>query len=720
MPASFQIKLPPAEASRLALRVAEDYRTDIIDHTSRMEKCRRYYQAFRRRVDPPAPGDEQKSNFRVPLTQWQVFIEWAEQMSALFGDDAQIVGKPVGPDDQTQSAKVSTYMTWRMFTSMKITSNLAMFIFRKILFGKSFAYRPWVVKKFDALEGGQVKDQVYYEGPDFVPLWPDDLICPSEDVQTIQEFSHVIRRYRATPDQLLRGDGTLYQGIRQNFDKIVGAGQRQQREVIGEEVKTENDLDDGVLYTHAQSAGDSLVVHEWHGRWRPLLKGKKDGDLYDFKARSMYEQDLVVRTLPELGDMLIGCQDLLALYPKMQNRRPFSEASSYKIGTYWPPGLGEMLDDIEEEVSSNHNLFTDAQQLSVWPLIFYSPSSGWDPKATKYGPGMAIPTEQPDKVHVVNVRPDLQGCVLKEQGTLAYAERVTGNSDSSLGRSSDRPNAPRTATGQLALIQQGNIRADLDMRFLREDVAAIARDIWELDQQFCDEKVFFRVTGEDADGLFDTIRGGAYMTPDEFGSQYDFDIEFATNVWSRETEKQKALELYQLDLGNPLIVQNPTALWLITNRMHKAMGDADFASIVPQPPEADMPKNPTKEWSMMLQGQELHPNVQDNDDFHLQDHQRRLIDYVQSKGKSANYDEGAVKMMIDHIQEHKHQRASKMMQQMMMQQLIRSVTPQQQQGGGFSGQPGGSGADIAALIGQMGGGQQQPVQGAPPDRGMQQ
>ena len=328
MAASFQLKLPAAEANRLALKVGEDYRTAITDHMARMEKFRRYWQAYRGRVDPPAPDDEQKSNFRVPVTQWNQFTEWARQAGALFGDDAQIIAKPVGPADEDLVPKVGLWVSWRMFDSMRILNPLSIFLFRKIIFGHAFAYRPWVVKKYDTLVADrkgnqQVKSAVYYEGPDFIPLWPDDVIVPAEDVDNVQELSFVIRRYRATPDQLLRGDGTLYQNIKPRFRQIVEMGRRQQREVIGEEVKAEKDLDEGVLYTHSQSAGDSLVVHEWYGRWRPLLKGERDADPLDFERRSMYEQDLVIRTLPELGDMLVGAQDLMSLYPKMRTRRPF-------------------------------------------------------------------------------------------------------------------------------------------------------------------------------------------------------------------------------------------------------------------------------------------------------------------------------------------------------------------------------------------------------------
>lgn len=674
MAQSFQIKLPDRELTRLGSHISECYRTAIMDHQARIDRCRRSWKAFRCRVEPPAPGDEDKSNFRVPLTQWQVFTQWAKELGALFGDDAEIVAKPCSAESADLASKVGIYMTWRMFASMHLIGPLSVFIFRKILFGRSFAYRPWVQKKFDALINGQVTPQIYYEGPDFIPLWPDELIVPGEDVQSVQEFSWVLRQYRATPDDLLRGDGTLYQGIKDLFPQLVQRAYQQRREMFGEEVKREKDIDEGVIFDHSQSAGGSFVVHEWYGRWRPLIKGKGDAAVDNFDRRSMYEQDLVVRTLPEFSDKVIGVQDLMALYPKMPNRRPFSEAASYKDGSYWPMGLGELMESIEDELTVNHNLFTDAQQMAVGPLVFYSPSSGWDPESQRYGPKMAIPTEHPEKIQVVKADGDLQGCLVKEQSVLGYAERVSGNTDQGMGRTSDRPNQPRTASGQIALLQQGNIRADLDMRFLREDVGKIARELWELDQQFATEDVFFRVTGDDPDGLFDVKRGGAFMTPEERGGQYDFDIEFATNIWSREAKKQEILQLYELGLQNPMIASNPIAAWKLADKMFTSLGE-NLGDFLPQPPDLDVPQQPIDEWSKILRGEDVHVNPADNDDFHIQDHAARLMRYTATKGQS--YDQAAVHMMIDHIKEHKQQKASKALQQMLIQSIAKSLAPQQ-------------------------------------------
>src|SRR6185369_10029569 len=172
-----QLNLPVAELNRLNRRIEDDFEYAVGDHERRMERFRRYYQLWRNRVDPPARGEEQASNFSVPLIQWQVMGKLATEMSSILGSDAAIIAKPTGPSDQRNVHKIGRFMTWRMFQSMRITNPLIVFDFRKVLFGRSFAYSPWRRDTFFVKdpESGAISTQVDYEGPGFEPLWPDEL-----------------------------------------------------------------------------------------------------------------------------------------------------------------------------------------------------------------------------------------------------------------------------------------------------------------------------------------------------------------------------------------------------------------------------------------------------------------------------------------------------------------------------------------------------------------
>ena len=213
----FQLKWPADELSRLASRVQTDYRNALSDHNRRMTRWREYYRRWRAAVDSPAMGEEAASNVPVPYIRWNILTKWAKEMDSLFGDDAEIVAVPVGASDYKRDKKIGRYMTWRVFNSMKLIKPFCIFVQRKLLFGRSIAYSPWKKDTFEVLNpknNYQPEDVVDYEGPDFEPQWPDDIVVPCEEVKSIHDFSFVIRKYRPTPDQLLQGekDGK-YQGI---------------------------------------------------------------------------------------------------------------------------------------------------------------------------------------------------------------------------------------------------------------------------------------------------------------------------------------------------------------------------------------------------------------------------------------------------------------------------------------------------------------------------
>lgn len=716
MPKSYQILLSPEEKQRLVNRIEDDYADDKAAHEQRSERFARYLKAWEARVSAPKIGDEGKPNHPVPLTRWHVFQKIARDMQAMFGDKAAIIADPQGPSDYENSRKVGSYMTNRVFSQMKLIVPVCEFEFRRVLNGRSIAYRPWYRREFNTLVNGKRKRVCDYEGPGFFPLEPDDIIVPGErGVNSIQEFSHTIRRVPVTIDELQYGDGTLFQGTSDKdfLQRAIQAAKRgTTQDSTTNPVRDEQERSKGVDFDGqgATRTNRRLWMLEWYGYWRPLKKRTRDAELDDLEGRLPFEADWVVRYLPDMRE-IVGVQDLLELYPKMRRRRPFVDSSLIKDGTYWSMGFGQMLEEIESEATGNSQLFTAAGELSVWPLIFYRPGGGLQPKTMRVEPGMMTPTEDPAGVNVVTFRPNLDYCIAKNQDTLSNAERTTGITDQSMGRSTDRPNAPRTATGQLALIEEGNVRAYLDATVLREDFEQIVSDIWDLDCDLApktDQGLWFRVTESEARGAagFDTAKGGAYMTPKEFGGAYDFRLKLAVSAYSREAQAQKVLSFYQLAMANPLIASNPRALWVMLNRLAEALGIEDFSGIIPEPPDLDQPKTPDQEWTLMLEGdEEVHPNPQDHDDLHLMKHMKQLAGM---KG-DPNADEQARNLLIRHIQETREQKAAKQAMAALTQELIKSIQP--------NGGPGAPAiGDVMGLA--AGGGQPQPGgPGAPPAPG---
>lgn len=678
---SFQLKWPAAELARIANRIQSDYRNALADHNRRMEKWREYYRRWRQMVDVPNQGEETASNVPVPYVQWNIFTKWSKEMDALFGDDAEIVAVPVGPSDFKRDKKISRYMTWRLFTSMKLTSRFCTFVLRKLLFGRSVAYSPWLRDTFEVTrpETNEPVTITDYEGPDFLPLYPDDFVVPCEEVETLHQFSFCIRKCRMTPDALLRGEQEgRFQNIGKNWQQIINMAQHGiQRESEGDEIKREQDEAEGLMYERPISAGENLLVLEWYGRWRPLKKGKADASEWDWKKREMLQKDFVVRYLWDLH-IIVGVQSLDALYPTVKNKRPFVEASMVKDGSYWSMGMAEMLINLEDELRVNHNQATEGGQLAMNPPVGYRPASGFNPDTFKMEPGMAIPLDNPaTDIKQLTITTDLQIAQWKEQCTLAYGEKLTGMGDLQMGRQSDRPNAPRTAQQTVSLLEEGNVRISLDTKVLREDMALVLQHFWQLEYAFSNDETFFRVTEEDADGAFPVAKGGSYLSLEDRDGRYDFRLQFANSVWSREADKEKTLARYQLDLQNPLIVNNPLALWEVTREAHDALGDPEFEALVPRPPQPDASVDPKTEWVNLLHGETVVVNPMDNDLLHMIRHMR---DIKSCEADMQHADPEALAKLILHYQEHIQQLQQKKIQQAVIEQAIQAASQIAQSG----------------------------------------
>lgn len=679
----FQLKWSDAEVSRIGTRVQTDYRAAIGDHHRRLRRWATYYRRWRSMVDVPAEGEETASNVPVPFIRWNVFTKWSKEMDALFGDDAEIVAVPVGPSDYRKDKKISRYMTWRVFNSMKLLNPFCEFVLRKLVFGRSFAYSPWLRDTFE-VAGKEIVD---YEGPGFTPLWPGDIIVPAEEVKCIHDFSFVIRRVVVTPDDLLDGveEGRYNANVKKNWTTILNIAQRgRQRQPEGQEVELEKDEAEGVMYERPLSAGEWVTVFEWYGKWRPLKSGKRDAGEWDFDRREMKTEGFVVRYLLDLN-LVIGVQSLEDLYPTLKRRRPFVESSMIKDGTYWSPGLAEMLIDLEDELKVNHNQATESGQFAATPMFGYRPAAGVTADTFKAEPGLFIPLDNPaTDVKQLVISANLEVATWKEQTVLAYGEKLTGMGDLQMGRQSDRPNAPRTATQTVKLLEEGNVRISLDTKVLQEDMAGVLQHFWDLEYLFTPEQTFFRVTEEDADGLFPTNNGAAVLTSEDRDGRYDFRLKFANSVWSKEMKKEQSLARYQLDLQNPLIVQNPRALWSVTNDVHTALGDPNFADLVPEPPAPDISIDPREEWVRMQEGEDVHVNPMDNDNVHMLRHYR---DYQESR-TDPNADPQAVKALEAHYLQHIAQLTQKKLQQSIIEMAV-AHAGQMMQNASPPGQPGG-------------------------------
>lgn len=682
------LKLSDHELSRLRNRLEEDIRKALVDHDRRMQNYVRWYRAFRNRTEAPPPHKRRHPNYRVPLTQWSAFGKWSQEMQAIYGAGLEIHAEPVGEGDLHRARKVGLFARYRLINYMKILPDLCVFDLRRLLFGRAFAYRPWRRETYPVkAPDGKISEQLAYDGPGFFPLFPDDIVIPAEE-GTVQTYSFVCRRYRVTPQQLLDGERKgLYFNITDStgkkFEEIINQARNgNSRRDDGLKLTSEQDRAEGVVYDGSEvGSGGVLRVWESYHRWR-LPKSKRATAEHNLQGRDLDEVDLVTKYLPDLN-RIVGVQRLIDHYPTMQAKRPFYDSKLVHDGSQWPMGLGEMLEKIEIELSNNHNLGARGMQLAVGPVIFYTGDSGFDAQNFEYEPGSTYEVANAKGVQAVEFRSDLSGVITREQSLMSHAEKISGQNDLTAGRDMNRPTAPRTATMGVALLQQGEIRADLDVLTFSADAERLIDEFWQLEQCFGDEQTFFRVTEEESGGLFPVQKGGAWLEQPDRDGRYDFKIKFAQSKWTKQAAAERLTQLYELLMANPLAMTAPQLVAEATRELCRALGFPELAKLVPAPPMQDMPREPRDEWAAMQAGDDVDPHEMDDDNEHLRQHAAQLEQAMTQEPERQDPD--AIAKLKVHIQLTIEQQQQKRLMHVLATSIAQQMTQQKL---GMPGAPG--------------------------------
>lgn len=712
------LKLTEQERGRIFDRILEDVRAALNDHSKRMASCRRWMRAYRNMDRPIADASKRNHpNYRVPMIQSTVRQALASEMQSMFGDGFKVTAEPTEPTDIKAAAKVGLYMRHRLINYMKIYAALCAFDFRRLLFGRSFAYRPWVRKEYECYDRREQAwtKRVSYDGPAFIPLLPDDIIIPAEE-GTVQEVSFVLRKFRVTPQQLLDGEAAgLYTGISENFEQILRFAKSRRTRDVGndsDDIKREQDEAEGIEYDgNNLGSSETLLAYAWYGRWR--LKTKGDPATDNVKNRQQEQTDLVVTVLPDMPKMLIGCQRLRDLYPTMRDKRPFYDSTLLKDGSAWPMGLGEMLEKIEDALSNNRNLGTRAMQFAVGPVIFYTSGSGFNPDGFLYEPFSTYEVTEANGIKEFKMTADLSSAITMEQAYSADAEKASGRTDYQAGRDIDRPTAPRTATGLLTLVQEGKVQANLDMLSFSADNERLVDEIWQLEQCWGDEQTFFRVTGEEGKEYFDVANGIAEFASEDRDGHYDWKLTFAESDWTKQAKQNRLFQLYQIAARDPMFATNPHLKATMFRMLCKEMGFPELAALVPVPPQLNLPRTPNEEWTTMQQGEDVEPHEMDDDNDHLAKHARQLEEA--ELVEEAKRDEDAIMRLKVHLGLQQSQAKQKRLMQALIGMAAQSLAKQQQQhpllntlamgeGNGQPGQQGGAALNGGGAPGGDGGG----------------
>lgn len=220
--------------------------------------------------------------------------------------------------------------------------------------------------------------------------------------------------------------------------------------------------------------------------------------------------------------------------PDVMGERPFKKGKFIdREGKRDGIGISRQLALLQEEISTLHNQQVDNATLAN--TRFFIGRRGVVRNGTKVWPGRFLTVPDPSKdiitLPMADVYPSMRQL---ETSCLAYSERRSGVADYQLGRESNVMGNRATATGTLALIQEGNRRFDLNVRDVRDCLGAVGKKLLILNAQFRPSGMAYFVKGQDGELIEQVLN-----LPDEFlADGIGMELTASTATINREIEKQ--------------------------------------------------------------------------------------------------------------------------------------------------------------------------------------
>lgn len=220
--------------------------------------------------------------------------------------------------------------------------------------------------------------------------------------------------------------------------------------------------------------------------------------------------------------------------PDVMGERPFKKGKFIdREGKRDGIGISRQLALLQDEISTLHNQQVDNATLAN--TRFFIGRRGVVRNGTKVWPGRFLTVPDPARdvttIQMADVYPSMRQL---ETSCLAYSERRSGVADYQLGRESNVMGNRATATGTLALIQEGNRRFDLNVRDVRDCLGAVGKKLLLLNAQFRPSGMAYFVKGQDGELVEQVLN-----LPDEFlADGIGMELTASTATINREIEKQ--------------------------------------------------------------------------------------------------------------------------------------------------------------------------------------
>lgn len=518
----FQIQVEDDVLDDISRWLQTEVMKAVSDRSDLEEKVRHWDSLYNaepnsEKKDFPWPG---ASNITVPVVATAVDAVVARVMNSLFGANELWVGMPKSAEWAEIAGQLGDFLNWAGENVMDMYSVVQNWILTTIKNGTGVVKLPWEQrhKRVKYMESnGQmiVEDVVMHDGPKphVIPIdkflfSPDALT--TKDIQNCEWVGHPV--YYTWKD-LKELENT---GVFTNVD-VVEQYKRTQRN----EGETAVDRQTGINPSEVED-------YEIHEIWCSYNVDGEDG----------YPSELIVSIHVESGTVLRAVYNFYR-----HQERPFH------VIRYMPRensllgiGIPEMLEDIQEEVTTLHNQRIDNATISNTTIFKRR-------KGSRVGhldvyPGAIVDVEEMEDIQAMQMGNPHSSLLIEEQHTNALGEKRTGVSDYTVGRESSAIGSRATATSTLALIREGNKRFQMTIRDIRQSLSDIAHQTLMLYQQFAKEhKVIYEMFSEEKKML---IRQFLELPADLTRNNVHIDIPALSETTNKEIKQQTMMTMMQV------------------------------------------------------------------------------------------------------------------------------------------------------------------------------
>lgn len=513
-----QISLTPERATTVASEFATKVREAKAKRRDLEERWERAIKLYEGKREPKTHPTKDASNIHVPMVATHGSAIHARFMTSVFGQAPMWKVSHRNPQYQDFAESATEYMDWGRTNQWPMYTATRDFTFDAIKVGLGVMKVTWLRRMGTELRYNEkqeiIEEKTLIEDRPHVESIPPEFFVWSDgatDVQTADWVCHI--RHFSVMEMLRRGKA----GEISNQQEALKAL--------------------GVPFERVQWARDE-VAGELPTRTDQVIETYEIWCRYDINGNG--EPEELQLEIEPTGGIVLRCNPI----PFFHRRRPFVigrlEVIEHKIAGF---GVADMIGDINEEVNTVHNQTIDAAKysnLSMFTVRAGTPA--WDATENLHS-GLRIPVLQDTDFKGVPMGDFRASSIALEGNAHASAERRTGISDFSVGRE-PTPGRRGTATGTLAIIQEGNKKFDFQVRDIREALGEAGFMLLSLIDQMNPTGLVQEVLGLDGVAM-ESLRL-SFPRDVPLHKAVSVEVVPSSAAVNRQIQRQDMVQLYQL------------------------------------------------------------------------------------------------------------------------------------------------------------------------------